>query len=192
MSTNIDTKLAALDSDALDANVGRSLLISKDWELPQLETLVSLAEAFDALDRGGVKLPLLTEELAYALFFDMSTRTKSAWAGAATRLGMQPVIVDGSTTQVQHGETAQETGAMLGMNAHALGVRHDMFGADGELAMRHRSPHPSSRGSAVVARALQGRSARQEGDRQLGLFAELRQAVERTPRFDHAAATFRL
>jgi knotted carbamoyltransferase YgeW len=61
----------------------------------------------------------------------MSTRTKSAWAGAAARLGMQPVIVDGSTTQVQHGETAQETGAMLGMNAHALGVRHDMFLGEG-------------------------------------------------------------
>ena len=59
------------------------------------------------------------------MFFDNSTRTKSAWAGAAARLGMQPVIVDGSSTQISHGEIAVETGAMLGMNSHALGVRHD-------------------------------------------------------------------
>jgi len=37
------------------------------------------------------------------------------------------VVVDGSSTQVSHGETAEETGAMLGMNAHALGIRHDLI-----------------------------------------------------------------
>jgi knotted carbamoyltransferase YgeW len=49
---------------------------------------------------------------------------------------MHPVIVDGSTTQVAHGETAEETGAMLGMNAHALGVRHDLILGEGNAFMR--------------------------------------------------------
>ena len=49
---------------------------------------------------------------------------------------MQPVIVDGSSTQVSHGETAVETGAMLGMNAHALGVRHDLIPGEGNTFMR--------------------------------------------------------
>jgi ornithine carbamoyltransferase len=49
---------------------------------------------------------------------------------------MQPVIVDGSSTQVSHGETAEETGAMLGMNAHALGVRHDLILGEGNAFMR--------------------------------------------------------
>ena len=71
--------------------------------------------------------------MAYAMFFDNSTRTKSAWAGAATRLGMMPVIVDGSSTQVDHGETAKETGAMLGMNSHAMGVRHDKVLGEGHV-----------------------------------------------------------
>jgi knotted carbamoyltransferase YgeW len=70
------------------------------------------------------------------MFFDNSTRTKSAWAGAASRLGMRPVIVDGSSTQVEHGETAEETGAMLGMNSHALGVRHDLILGEGNRFMR--------------------------------------------------------
>ena len=49
---------------------------------------------------------------------------------------MRPVIVDGSSTQVEHGETAEETGAMLGMNAHALGIRHDLILGEGNRFMR--------------------------------------------------------
>ena len=99
----------------------------------------------------------------YALFFDNSTRTKSSWAGAAVRLGIHPVIVDGSSTQVAHGETAAETGAMLGMNAHALGIRHDLILGEGNSFMRDvkagstttcsraatRAPSPSSTCSAT-------------------------------------------
>jgi knotted carbamoyltransferase YgeW len=115
---------------------GKSLLLTDDYSAGELDSLVSAAERFAAIDRAGKKTPLLANELAYALFFDNSTRTKSAWAGAAARLGMQPVIVDGSSTQVSHGETAAETGAMLGMNAHALGVRHDLILGEGNAFMR--------------------------------------------------------
>jgi len=127
---------ATADSDILARLYGRSLLLTDDYSAGELEALLSAAERFAALDRAGKKTPLLTNELAYALFFDNSTRTKSAWAGAAARLGMQPVIVDGSSTQVSHGETAAETGAMLGMNAHALGVRHDLILGEGNAFMR--------------------------------------------------------
>jgi knotted carbamoyltransferase YgeW len=118
------------------ALLGRNLITTGDWELPDLLTLLELAERLEALDRAGRPLTLFPGQLAYALFFDNSTRTKSAWAGAAARLGMAPVIVDGSSTQVAHGETAAETGAMLGMNAHALGVRHDLILGGGTGFMR--------------------------------------------------------
>jgi ornithine carbamoyltransferase len=49
---------------------------------------------------------------------------------------MQPVVVDGTSTQVAHGETAEETGAMLGMNAHALGIRHDLILGEGNTFLR--------------------------------------------------------
>jgi ornithine carbamoyltransferase len=115
---------------------GKSLLITDEWSKEEIGTLLAVAERFAALDRAGRCPALLPNELAYAMFFDNSTRTKSAWAGAAARLGMQPVIVDGSSTQVAHGETASETGAMLGMNAHALGVRHDLILGEGNSFMR--------------------------------------------------------
>jgi knotted carbamoyltransferase YgeW len=128
MNAEISTTLASL--------TGRSLLLTQDWSQPELEALLAVATRFYELDRAGVRTPLCPHELAYAIFFDNSTRTKSAWAGAAARLGMQPVIVDGSSTQVAHGETAEETGAMLGMNAHALGVRHDLILGEGNSFMR--------------------------------------------------------
>lgn len=125
-----------LEPAALAALRGRSLLLTQDWSTRELDVLLALAARLEALDRAGRRTAFLPDSLAYALFFDNSTRTKSAWAGAAARLGMRPVIVDGSSTQVAHGETAQETGAMLGMNAHALGIRHDLILGEGNRFMR--------------------------------------------------------
>jgi knotted carbamoyltransferase YgeW len=125
-----------LDASTLAALYGRSLLLTQDWSTRELDALLDVAEHLAALDRSGQRAALLPAELAYALFFDNSTRTKSAWAGASARLGMQPAIVDGSSTQVAHGETAAETGAMLGMNAHALGIRHDLILGEGNRFMR--------------------------------------------------------
>jgi len=124
------------DSTTLLGLYGRSLLATEDWSVEELEALLDVARRFERADRAGQSLAMLPDQLAYALFFDHSTRTKSAWAGAAARLGMRPVIVDGATTQVEHGETAAETGAMLGMNSHALGVRHDLILGEGQSFMR--------------------------------------------------------
>ena len=115
---------------------GRSCLLTTDWTRPEIDTLCDVARRLEVADRAGRSLAFLPDQLAYALFFDNSTRTKSAWAGAAARLGMQPVIVDGATTQVEHGETAAETGAMLGMNSHAMGVRHDLILGEGQPFLR--------------------------------------------------------
>lgn len=134
--TTISTLLDRLDQLALDALYGRSMLLTQEWSAAEIETLCRLAEVLQALDRAGHAPRLFPQELFYALFFDNSTRTKSSWAGAATRLGGVPNIVDGSSTQVSHGETAVETGAMLGMNSHALGIRHDLILGEGNRFMR--------------------------------------------------------
>ncbi len=125
-----------LDQAALSSLLGQSLLLTQDWSTEDLATVRMLARKLADLDRKGIRTPLCPNELAWAVFFDASTRTKSAWAGAASRLGMQPVIVDGSSTQVSHGETAAETGAMLGMNAHAMGIRHDLILGEGNSFIR--------------------------------------------------------
>lgn len=136
MTTKAAHHLARLDAAKLDSLHGRSMLLTQDWTATEIDTLCTLAETLQALDRDGRTFTLFPRQLFWALFFDQSTRTKSSWAGAAARLGGQPVIVDGSSTQVSHGETSVETGAMLGMNAHALGIRHDLILGEGNSFMR--------------------------------------------------------
>jgi len=128
--------LQSLDQTALDAIYKRSLLTTQQWSDTDLAAVRSLARTLAGFDRAGVSTALCPHELAWAVFFDQSTRTKSAWSGAAARLGMHPVIVDGSSTQVSHGETAVETGAMLGMNSHAMGIRHDLILGEGNTFIR--------------------------------------------------------
>jgi knotted carbamoyltransferase YgeW len=136
MTTTTAPELARLDGAILDALHGRSMLLTQDWTTAEIDTLCTLAEVLQSLDRVGRVPALFPQQLFWALFFDQSTRTKSSWAGAAARLGGQAVIVDGSSTQVSHGETSVETGAMLGMNSHALGIRHDLILGEGNRFMR--------------------------------------------------------
>jgi len=136
MSLEPKKLVASIDDDALASSYGKSLLSTQERELGEINAICTLAETFEALDFCGVSTPLFPNQLNWALFFDASTRTKSSWAGAAARLGSQPVIVDASSTQVTHGETARETGTMLGMNAHAIGIRHDLIVGQGNRFMR--------------------------------------------------------
>ena len=92
--------VGALDGHDLGTLRGQSLLTTQEWSVADLDATRAIARALADLDRRGIRTPLCPDELAWAVFFDQSTRTKSAWAGAASRLGMRPVIVDGSSTQV--------------------------------------------------------------------------------------------
>lgn len=136
MTVSESTLLNTMDDSVVKALHGRSMLLTDEWRREEIETLCSVAAMLERLDRQGKVPPLLRGELHYGLFFDNSTRTKSSWAGASVRLGATPMVVDGSSTQVAHGETDEETGAMLGMNAHALGIRHDLILGEGNRFMR--------------------------------------------------------
>lgn len=115
---------------------GRSMFETREWPTEDINTLLEVANLLENLDKRGKSIKLLDNKLMLALFFDKSTRTKTSWAGASVRIGGTPVIIDGSTTQVSHGETAEETGTMIGMNAHALGIRHDLIIGEGNRFMR--------------------------------------------------------
>jgi aspartate carbamoyltransferase catalytic subunit len=52
---------------------GKSLLLTDDYSAEELDAVVSVTERLAALDRAGRKAALLSDELAYTLFFDNST-----------------------------------------------------------------------------------------------------------------------
>jgi aspartate carbamoyltransferase catalytic subunit len=112
-----------------DAVLGRSLLTTQEWSTHDLDTIRAAARALAELDRRGVRTPLCENELAWAVFFDNSTRTKSAWAGAAARLGMQPVSTAVSPWETCVEEPSTITGRMPSRDAapaQALLVRVEL------------------------------------------------------------------
>jgi knotted carbamoyltransferase YgeW len=136
MKDDLRGRVGRLADAALRGLHERSMLLTREWSQPELEVLCALAETFEAMDRARVATPLFPNQVFAALFLDASTRTKSSWTGAAARLGAAAAVFDGATTQISHGETAEETGTMLGMNSHALGIRHDLILGEGNKFMR--------------------------------------------------------
>ncbi len=195
------------DDSPLAALRGRSLLLTQDWSTRELDALLALASRLEALDRAGRTTALLPDQLAYALFFDNSTRTKSAWAGAAARLGMQPVIVDGC---LDAGGPRRDRGGDRGDARHErsrprhpprphpgrgqpLHARREAGHrrlprrdrrrprrADRQPAVRRRPPDADAGRPALAARAAR-RPRGKEDRRVLGLLAELRQAAVGAP-----------
>jgi knotted carbamoyltransferase YgeW len=136
MTQDLRTRIGRLDEATLRGLYDKSMLLTREWSKAQLDALCGLAETFEALDRARVATPLFENQIFAALFLDASTRTRSSWTGAAARLGAGSAVFDGATTQISHGETAEETGTMLGMNSHALGIRHDLILGEGNKFMR--------------------------------------------------------
>jgi N-acetylornithine carbamoyltransferase len=72
----------------------------------------------------------------YLLFFDNSTRTRNAFEAGATQLGAHAHFLDSRSTQIAHGETARDTGRILGSMGHGIAIRHDLILDEGNRYMR--------------------------------------------------------
>jgi len=70
------------------------------------------------------------------LFFDNSTRTRNAFEAGATQLGAHAHFLDSRSTQIAHGETAYDTGRILGSMGHGIAIRHDLILDEGNKYMR--------------------------------------------------------
>ncbi|MGE0712695.1 MAG: hypothetical protein AB7N76_09195 [Planctomycetota bacterium] len=111
-------RLAALDTEALDGLFGRELRDPLTWTRTELETLLQVADQLEALDRRLVRIPMLPDELAVAVFCGPEPTARWSWAGAAARLGMTPLLLGPEDL----GPGLTRAGALAAMNAHALGV----------------------------------------------------------------------
>jgi aspartate carbamoyltransferase catalytic subunit len=102
-------------------------------------TIVDLLDRADALagaSLGGTALRgLLAGRTLCTLFFENSTRTRCSFQLAATRLGMDVLAFDASTSSTKKGETAIDTLRNLeAMGVDVFVVRHAGDDAVAELA----------------------------------------------------------
>ena len=132
----------------------RHLLTLKGLPAPTLSRLLDAAAAYGADAAGGTaQRGRLAGRTVCTLFFEPSTRTRSSFQLAATRLGADTLNFDVSTSSTSKGETALDTMRNLeAMGVDCFVVRHADNGAVAALAAGARP------GTAFV-NAGDGRSA---------------------------------
>lgn len=111
----------------------RHLLTLEHLPATAITRLLNRAEAI-AADPEAVRGALAGHTLC-TLFFEPSTRTRSAFQLAAQRLGADVLNFDASTSSTSKGETARDTLRTLeAMGVNLFAVRHSHDGAVAELA----------------------------------------------------------
>ena len=137
----------------------RHLLTLDGLPAATITALLDQADAMTGASLGGTSLrALLAGRTLCTLFFEPSTRTRSSFQLAATRLGMDVLGFDASTSSTTKGETAIDTLRNLeAMGIDVFVVRHAGDDAVAELAA---AAAPTTRilngGSGRAAHPTQG------------------------------------
>jgi len=128
-------------TDMLDAQLRangllRHLLTLEGLPRAALDRLLDSAERLTAVALGGTTLRTrLAGRSVCTLFFEPSTRTRSSFQLAATRLGADVLNFDASTSSASKGETARDTMRNLeAMGVNCFVVRSRDNGVVAELA----------------------------------------------------------
>lgn len=101
------------------------LIRTDDFSTSEIETILNDAQTFS---KGGF-FDYLKDKIIITLFFENSTRTKSSFEIAATRLGARMVHLDVAKSSTKKGETLVDTATNLdAMGPHAIIVRHSDAG----------------------------------------------------------------
>ncbi len=115
---------------------GRDYIETQDFTLDEINALLLTADELKAKFHRGEKTLVLSNQTVFLLFFDNSTRTRNAFEAGATQLGAHAHFLDSRSTQIAHGETAFDTGKILGSMGHGIAIRHDLIIGEGNKYMR--------------------------------------------------------
>lgn len=115
---------------------GRDYIETQDFTTSEINDLIKLAIDLKAKYHHGEHTILLPHQTVFLLFFDNSTRTRNAFEAGATQLGAHAHFLDSKVTQIAHGETAKDTGLILGSMGHGIAIRHDLILDEGNKYMR--------------------------------------------------------
>ncbi|GJM23629.1 MAG: ornithine carbamoyltransferase [Phycisphaerae bacterium] len=120
---------------------GRDYIETQDFTAEEIDHLLSTADALKVAFHGGKHRLELPHQTVYLLFFDKSTRTRNAFEAGATQLGAHAHFLEPGSLQISHGETAKDTGIILGQMGHGIAIRHDLIPEVGNAYMREVAKH---------------------------------------------------
>ena len=107
---------------------GRDLIGDLDFSKEEVETVLEVA--FDLKRKRALNEShaYLRDKVLALLFFFSSTRTRSSFEAGMAQLGGHGAFIDSKTTQISHGDTAQEIGQIFGRYFDGIAIRHCDWG----------------------------------------------------------------
>ena len=127
------------------------LIRTDDFTVEEIEEILADAKIFSdgRFDR------ILQDKIIITLFFENSTRTKSSFEIAASRLGAEMVHLDVAKSSTKKGETLVDTAMNLdAMGPHAIIVRHQNAGVP-KILSKHTNASILNAGDGAHAHPTQ-------------------------------------
>ncbi len=114
----------------------RHLLGIEQLSADDVRFLLQTAKGFEAVSTRSIKkTPTLRGKVVVNLFFEDSTRTRSSFTLAASRLSADVLELAGKGSSISKGETLADTGRNIeAMGVDVLVVRHHLSGAAHQLS----------------------------------------------------------
>lgn len=120
----------------------KDMISTEDLSLDEIGKIFAMADVFKASLKGDkTKLPYLKGKVVVNLFFEPSTRTRTAFEMAAHKLGADVISVASNISSSVKGETLKDTARNIeALMADMIIVRHSSSGAAKYLADRVKIP----------------------------------------------------
>ena len=120
----------------------KDMISTEDLSLDEIGNIFAMADVFKASLKGDkTKLPYLKGKVVVNLFFEPSTRTRTAFEMAAHKLGADVISAASNISSSVKGETLKDTARNIeALMADMIIVRHSSSGAAKYLADRVKIP----------------------------------------------------
>ena len=102
---------------------GRDFIGDLDFSKEEVETVLDVAWDLKRKRALGESHALLRDKTLAMLFFFTSTRTRGSFESGMAQLGGHAAFIDSETTQISHGDTAQEIGEIFGRYFDGIAIR---------------------------------------------------------------------
>jgi N-acetylornithine carbamoyltransferase len=107
---------------------GRDMITTQEWTLDELNTVFDVAFDLKRKRALGDSHALLRDKVLAMLFFFSSTRTRVSFEAGMAQLGGHAQFIDSTTTQIKHGDTGKEIGAIIGRYCDGIAIRQCDWG----------------------------------------------------------------
>ena len=123
---------------------GRDMITTQEWTKDELETVFDVARDLKRKRALREPHPYLRDQVLAMLFFFSSTRTRASFEAGMAQLGGHAQFIESKSTQIAHGDTAKEIGAILGRYNDGIAIRQVDWGVGNryirDVAAASRSP----------------------------------------------------